>query len=69
MATATAFAGEPLDALVWRATGGGSAAVDQVLALNPGVAAIGTALPEGTVVTLPETSTSSPQIELVQLWD
>lgn len=60
---------EPLDALVWRAMGGSADVVESTLALNPGLAAIGTALPAGTVVTLPDPSTSAAEIPLVQLWD
>lgn len=60
---------EPLDALVWRETGQGATALAIVLAANPGLAAIGTALPEGTAVTIPDLPTTTGEIDLVQLWD
>ncbi len=61
-------AGEPLDALVWRAIG--TTAVEAVLEANPGLADLGAFLPEGTAVFV-----SAPAVEpvgelpLIQLWD
>lgn len=60
---------ESIDALVWRATGQGSAAVAPVLAANPGLAAIGAALPEHTPVTIPALPSTAARVDLVQLWD
>ena len=67
--TVTALAGEPIDALVWRATGQGSAAVDSVIEANRGLAALGPLLPEGTIVNIPEIEAAPAELELVQLWD
>lgn len=64
-----ALQGEPLDALVWRATGQGAPALALVLAANPGLAANGTALPEGTAVIIPDLPSTPGEIDLVQLWD
>lgn len=64
----TAVQGESLDALVWRATGRGGAALDAVLTANPGLAAIATALPEGTAVTIPALPATVETVDLVQLW-
>lgn len=65
----TALQGEPLDGLVWRATGQGSAATDLVLNTTPALGAIGLALPEGTPVPIPDLPSTPAEIGLVQLWD
>lgn len=61
--------GDTLDRLVWRVTGKGPAAVEQVLQANPGLADLGTFLPYGTRVTIPQTATTATATPLVQLWD
>lgn len=65
----TALDREPLDALVWRVTGAGVAAVAMVLAANAGLAELALALPLGTTVVIPEISATSATIDLIQLWD
>lgn len=70
MATATAIEGETVDAICWRALGRTRAVTEQVLALNPGLADLGTRLPAGTVVILPELAATAPAVlETVKLWD
>lgn len=70
MATATALAGDTVDAICWRELGRTRAVTEQVLALNPGLAALGPTLPAGTVVTLPELAQAAPAVlETVKLWD
>jgi phage tail protein X len=70
MTTATARAGETVDAICWRVLGRTRDVTEQVLALNPGLAAKGPKLPAGTVVTLPDTADLAPAVtEIVQLWD
>lgn len=62
--------GETLDQLCWRALGA-TTPLEDVYAANPGLAALGTVLPAGTLVTLPETATVTPAAqtrETVQLW-
>lgn len=66
--TVTARQREPLDLLVWRATGQGPAALQAVLAANPGIAATGAALPEGTPVIIPDLPATSETVDIVQLW-
>lgn len=67
---ATALDGETVDEICWRALGRTKAVTEQVLALNPGLAALGPRLPAGTQVTLPETADLAPAVrETVQLWD
>lgn len=60
---------EPLDALVWRATGLGSPAIEAVLAANPGVARLGTALPSGTEILIPDVAEAPADAPMLQLWD
>ena len=69
MATQTAHAGETLDALVWRTTGGGIAAVEATLLANPGLAGKGPHLPEGTPVSIPDAAAAPATLPLIQLWD
>ncbi len=61
--------GETLDALVWRTTGRGSAAIAQVLAANPGLAAQARVMPAGLEVTIPDAALAPPTAPLLQLWD
>lgn len=67
--TVTALAGESLDALVWRETGQGAAAVERVLEANPGLAAGADALAEHTAVILPDLPATAGTVDVVQLWD
>lgn len=67
--TAIARQGERLDQLVWRSTGGGPAAVEAVLQANPGLAALGPALPEGREVLIPSIAPAAETVQLIQLWD
>ena len=68
--TATALQNEPLDALVSRVLKAGSGVVEQVLALNRGIADIAQALPEGHLVTLPLiTAAAVPENRIINLWD
>lgn len=64
-----AHAGESLDSLVWRAIGGGSAAVERTLAATPGLADVALALPEGKLVTIPDDAGAPATTDLIQLWD
>lgn len=59
---------EPLDLLVWRATGAGAAAVALVLSANPGLAESAIALPLGAEVTIPDLPATSTVVDVVQLW-
>lgn len=68
--TATALDGETVDAICWRVLGRTAGATEQVLGLNPGLAALGPRLPGGTVVILPDAiSAASAAIDIVQLWE
>ena len=70
MTIATALDGETVDAICWRVLGRTKDVTEQVLALNPGLAAIGATLPGGTKVTLPELAAAAPTVlETVNLWD
>lgn len=64
-----AHQGDTLDNLCWRHLGSVDP-VETALLLNPGLAAIGPILPEGTAVTLPETTQAAAQTTpIIQLWD
>jgi len=65
--TVRANQGDSVDSLCWRHLGS-SAAVETVLADNPGLAAHGATLPAGTPVSLPA-SQPAPQKKTIQLWD
>lgn len=61
--------GDTIDNLCWRHLGS-VAPIETVLLLNPGLAAIGPILPEGTAVTLPEATQAAAQTTpIIQLWD
>lgn len=60
--------GDTVDSLCWRHLGS-SAAVEQTLEANPGLAALGPVLPNGTLLTLPDTAPPVSQTNLIQLWD
>lgn len=61
--------GDSVDSLCWRHLRS-SAAVETTLELNPGLAALGPVLPDGTLVTLPEEhEVETGKKNLVQLWD
>lgn len=66
-----ALQGDTLDLICWRLLGtteGG--VVDAAYALNPGLAALGTILPEGTEVVLPDPpSAATVALQTVNLWD
>lgn len=68
--TATALDGETVDEVCWRVLGKTAGVTEQVLDLNPGLAALGPCLPGGTSVTLPDpASATTVTIDLDQLWD
>lgn len=70
MASAIALEGDTVDAICWRELGRTQGVTEQVLDLNPGIAALGPRLPAGTVITLPELSAAAPAVlETVKLWD
>ena len=62
--------GDTLDALVFRYLGASSGYVEQALALNPALAALGAVLPPGTVVALPAAMAApSTAQDSISLWD
>lgn len=70
MAMAIAQEGDTIDLICWRELGRTRAVTEQVLALNPGLAALGPRLPAGTTVILPELAEAAPAVlETVKLWD
>ena len=67
----TARQGDTLDAICWRELGTTSGGVvEQALALNPDLIALGTRVTEGAAVILPDPpATSAPTLETINLWD
>lgn len=63
-----AHQGDTVDSLCFRHLGS-SAAVEQTLLINPGLAALGPELPMGTPVILPDNDPPPIQNNLIQLWD
>lgn len=64
------IAGDTLDALLWRERGLGPADLPAVLAVNPGLSALGAVLPKGTAVTVPDLAAPADPIrDTVNLWD
>ncbi|MFC3579541.1 tail protein X [Sphingomonas hylomeconis] len=60
---------ETLDALIWRTRGLGPSDLGPVLEANPGLAELGTILPAGKRVVLPETPPAPVVRDIIQLWD
>ena len=60
--------GDTVDAICWRHYRQTAGITEQVLALNPGLAALGPILPPGTLITMPAAPTQAEQ-PLIQLWD
>lgn len=63
-----AHQGDSVDSLCWRHLGS-SAPVESVLEANPGLAALGPILPEGTLVTLPDSTPATSIRATINLWD
>lgn len=67
---AIAQAGETLDEICWRSVGRTDGVTEAALEMNPGLAAGGPQLAEGTEIVLPEPAAIAPAVrETVQLWD
>lgn len=60
---------DTVDALCWRFYGRTAGVTEAVLEANPGLADHGPILPQGLVVNMPEAQASTPQRQMVNLWD
>lgn len=60
--------GDTLDLIMFRHYGYTAGITEQVLNLNPGLAALGPTLPTGTLINMPAAPTQAEQ-PLIQLWD
>jgi phage tail protein X len=59
-----------LDAICSRVLGQTGGVTEATLALNPGLSALGPKLPEGQIITLPDTlAATSTVIDSIRLWD
>lgn len=69
--TLRARQGDTLDGLIWRERGLGPADLPAVLAVNPGLAALGPVLPQGQVVTIPAVAAPAIAVrtDVINLWD
>ena len=69
MRTIYAEQNDNLDAVCWRYYGRSSGIVEMVLEANPQLATLGTILPHGTQITLPDITTPQNIKQSIQLWD
>ncbi|WP_421323542.1 tail protein X [Aeromonas sp. 604176] len=60
--------GDTLDLILFRHYGYTAGITEQVLNLNPGLAALGPILPTGTLINMPSAPTQAEQPQ-IQLWD
>ncbi|WP_429124148.1 tail protein X [Aeromonas allosaccharophila] len=60
--------GDTLDLILFRHYGYTAGITEQVLNLNPGLAALGPILPTGTIINMPAAPTQAEQ-PLIQLWE
>lgn len=69
MRTAISRDGDMLDALVWRAAGKTSGALELVLDANPRIAALPPVLPAGVAVVIPDAALAPPPQAAFRLWE
>jgi phage tail protein X len=69
MPTVIANQGDTVDAICWRLYGRTAGVTEAMLDANPGLADLGTILPHGTRVQLPEVAPQAEQRQMVNLWD
>ncbi|WP_085600856.1 MULTISPECIES: tail protein X [unclassified Pseudomonas] len=60
---------DTVDAVCWRHYGRTAGVTEAVLEANPGLADHGPILPQGLAVLMPDTQTTAPQRQMVNLWD
>lgn len=68
MNQARAYQGETVDQLCHRVVGRTAGVTEAVLRANPGLADLGTKLPEGTLVIIPDLPKTQAKLSTVQLW-
>ncbi|WP_375592105.1 tail protein X [Chitiniphilus eburneus] len=61
--------GDTLDAICWRYYGRSAGVVEQALIDNPGLAALGPILPEGTAIELRDLVPAPVQTRFINLWN
>lgn len=60
---------DSVDEICWRILGRSAGVTEQVYNINIGLAAMGPLLPEGIIITLPDSSAAAPiRREIIQLW-
>jgi len=60
--------GDSLDYICWKHYGRQSGAVEQVLAVNPGLAGLGVIYPENVTIVLPELAVVKTE-STINIWD
>lgn len=60
--------GDTIEAICWRHLKTTSIAI-RVMEMNPHLANLGVVLPEGSLVTIPDSAPAVPEKKLTQLWD
>lgn len=61
--------GDTVDAICWRIYGRTAGITEAVLEANPGLSDLGTIIPHGTLVSLPDIAPQAPELQMVNLWD
>ncbi|MGE8327282.1 tail protein X [Pseudomonas urmiensis] len=69
MPTVIASQGDTVDSLCWQYYGRTAGVTEAVLDANPGLADLGSIIPHGTPVTLPDAAPQPEQRQVVNLWD
>lgn len=69
MASIRALQGDTVDLICWRIYGRTAGVAEAVLEANPGLADLGTVLPHGTLIVLPEAAPHVERSQMVNLWD
>lgn len=60
--------GDVLDAICAQHYGDRAWRIEDVIAANPGLSALGPVLPSGVIVDLPEVADTAPEIPTIRLW-
>lgn len=60
--------GDTLDYICWKFYGQQSGAIEAVLEANPGLADLGTNIPQNTEITLPVLADPASEVQPIRLW-
>lgn len=68
MATVRALQGDTVDLICWRHYGRTADVTEAVYQANPGLADLGTIIPQGHEIYLPAPETTAPATQTISLW-